>query len=399
MKVEKIGTWGTMWLWIGAAVSIAEIMTGALFAPLGIEEGLTAMLVGRGIGVCILLAAGYVGAKSGRNAMESVEISFGKFGRIGFSVLNVLQLVGWTAVMIVSGASGVALLVESGDPVVKPAGTVGIGVLIALWLFMKASKLIRVNSVIVILLAICCAYVTWRIFTFEGIAHAPLGEMSFGTAVELSVAMPLSWIPLIADYSKEGKNPVRSNLVGALSYGVGGFWMSAVGLASAVYTGYADVAALMGYMGLGAIGFFIVVLSTVTTTYLDVKSGVISYGSVSKVPGEKTTGLAIILLGVGIALFADEALYINFLYYIGSCFAPMVGVMLTDYFLLRNTEPKGKALMLRNTLVWLTGFVGYRYLIEASHVGFDTPIGISIPVIFGVGVLAYVSGRVFSGGR
>ena len=44
--------------------------------------------------------------------------------------------------------------------------------------------------------------------------------MSFGAAVELAVAMPLSWLPLISDYTREAKQPVKATAVSAIVYGL-----------------------------------------------------------------------------------------------------------------------------------------------------------------------------------
>ena len=46
------------------------------------------------------------------------------------------------------------------------------------------------------------------------------GLIWFGAAVELSVAMPLSWLPLISDYTREAKEPVKAAAVSAVTYGI-----------------------------------------------------------------------------------------------------------------------------------------------------------------------------------
>ncbi|HOE57637.1 MAG TPA: cytosine permease, partial [Bacillota bacterium] len=94
-------------LWFGAAISIAEILTGGLLAPLGFKSGLTAIIVGHIIGTAILILGGIIGAETRLPSIMSTGISFGKYGAYLFSVLNVLQLLGWTAVMIISGARSV----------------------------------------------------------------------------------------------------------------------------------------------------------------------------------------------------------------------------------------------------------------------------------------------------
>ena len=91
-------------IWFGAGVSIAEILTGTYLAPLGMSKGLAAIVIGHIIGCIMLFLAGVIGGRERLSAMESVKLSFGQKGGLLFSILNVLQLVGWTAIMIYDGA-------------------------------------------------------------------------------------------------------------------------------------------------------------------------------------------------------------------------------------------------------------------------------------------------------
>ena len=92
-------------IWFGAGVSIAEILTGTYFSSLGFQKGLAAILIGHVIGCVMLFLAGVIGGKSRLSAMETVKSSFGNKGGQFFAILNVLQLVGWTAIMIYDGYS------------------------------------------------------------------------------------------------------------------------------------------------------------------------------------------------------------------------------------------------------------------------------------------------------
>lgn len=83
---------------------MSEILTGTYFAPLGIKTGLFAILIGHIIGGILLFLAGYLGAKTRNNAMETVAVSFGRKGNLPFSVLNILQLAGWLAILNYDGA-------------------------------------------------------------------------------------------------------------------------------------------------------------------------------------------------------------------------------------------------------------------------------------------------------
>ena len=91
-------------IWFGAGVSLAEILTGTSFAPLGFTKGLLAIIIGHIIGCGMMFFAGFIGGKTRKSAMETVKMSFGSTGALLFAVLNILQLVGWTAIMIYDGA-------------------------------------------------------------------------------------------------------------------------------------------------------------------------------------------------------------------------------------------------------------------------------------------------------
>ena len=103
MNEKRTGLFENGLIWFGAGVSIAEILTGTYLAPLGMGKGLAAILIGHIIGCLMLFLAGVIGGRVRKSAMETVKMSFGQKGSILFAVLNVLQLVGWTAIMIYDG--------------------------------------------------------------------------------------------------------------------------------------------------------------------------------------------------------------------------------------------------------------------------------------------------------
>ena len=117
-------------IWFGAGVSIAEILTGTYFAPLGFGKGLLAVLIGHVIGCILLFLAGLIGGTARKSAMETVKMSFGQKGSLLFSILNILQLVGWTAIMIYDGALAANGVLSAG----KWIWCLVIGFLIVVWI-------------------------------------------------------------------------------------------------------------------------------------------------------------------------------------------------------------------------------------------------------------------------
>ena len=148
-----------------------------------------------------------------------------------------------------------------------------IGALIVLWIFIGITNLGKINTIAMAALFILTLVLCKLIF-FDGGTALAIGEeaMSFGAAVELSVAMPLSWLPLISDYTREAKEPVKATAVSAIIYGLVSCWMYVIGMGAAIYTGESDIAQIMVKAGLGIAGLLIIVFSTVTTTFLDAYS-------------------------------------------------------------------------------------------------------------------------------
>lgn len=80
MEEKRTSVFENGLIWFGAAVSIAEILTGTYFAPLGFAKGLWATLAGHIIGCMMLFFAGLIGGKVRKSSMETAKMSFGRKG-------------------------------------------------------------------------------------------------------------------------------------------------------------------------------------------------------------------------------------------------------------------------------------------------------------------------------
>lgn len=375
-------------LWFGAALSIAEIFTGTLFAPLGFEQGVIAILLGHIIGGLLFFLAGLIGANTRRSAMETVRIGFGHQGASGFALANVLQLIGWTTVMIITGAAA--------TDAILPWGTITwsliIGGLIILWLVLGYSNLTRLNLVAVGLLFCLTIWLSFIIFDPSSALVGALQltddqRLSFGAAVELAAAMPLSWLPLVSDYTRTAKRPVAATVVSTLTYSVVSIWMYVIGLGSAIYAGETDIAAVMLKTGLGLWPLLIIIFATVTTTYLDAFSAGVSFVSIFPNLSEKATAISLTVLGIILAILVPMTEYENFLFLIGSVFTPMIAILFTQYFLLKQ-DASGRKFYLPNLILWLVGFILYRNVMT-----YETPLGTTFPVMIVIALLTYIVGR------
>ena len=371
MKEKRTSIFENGLIWFGAGVSLAEILTGTAFASLGFQKGILAIIIGHIIGCTMLFLAGVIGGKTRRSAMETVKMSFGQNGGVFFSFLNVLQLVGWTAIMIYDGALAADGVLNTG----RWVWCLVIGALIIVWILVGITNLGKVNTIAMAALFIL-TLVLCKVIFFSGAAgNVDTSEaMSFGAAVELAVAMPLSWLPLISDYTREAEEPVKATAVSAVVYGIISCWMYVIGMGAAIYTGEYDIAQIMVKAGLGIAGLLIIVFSTVTTTFLDAYSAGISAESVFSKLNGKYAAVAVTVIGTVGAIVYPMDNITDFLYLIGSVFAPMIAIQIADFFILKRADSLSDAIDVTNIVIWIVGFVLYRYLM-----GVDIPVGNTLP--------------------
>ena len=375
-------------IWFGAAVSIAEIQTGTYFASLGFSKGLLAILLGHIIGCAMLFFAGLIGGKARKSAMETTKMSFGGKGSVLFSVLNIVQLIGWTGIMIYDGSLAANAILSIGGWI----WSIIIGALIILWILIGIKNLGIVNTISMSALFILTIILSFVIFG-KGKMHSIDGEaMSFGAAVELSVAMPLSWLPLISDYTRTAKRPVCATAVSAAVYGVVSCWMYIIGMSAAIGMGTSDIAQISLRAGLGVVGLLIIVFSTVTTNFLAAHSAGVSGEVVGESFSKKINGkyisVVVVIVGTIAAILYPMDNIEEFLYLINSVFAPMIAVMIADFFFNKKRRAV-KEWDWANLAVWLIGLILYRALM---HV--DIIIGYTLPDIVITAVLCMVVHRI-----
>lgn len=384
---QKVSTFSQILLWFGAAVSIAEIMTGALLAPLGLVQGIWAIIIGHVIGGAILFPAGLIGAKTGLSAAESVRISFGKYGSFGFSWINILQLLGWTAIMIINGAKAFdGITNHLWGYQNEKLWCMVIGLLICIWVVISIKNLSKLNTVVMTVLFIFTIILGFTVFKNTSGVIVMEETINFGTAVELNVAMSLSWLPLISDYTRKLEKKITGTLWSVISYFVGSTVMFVIGLGAAIYAGTSDITAILMSAGLGLVALVIVLFSTVTTTFLDVYSAGVSTANLNKKVNEKFAAVIACVVGSLLAMFVPISQYENFLYLIGSVFAPLFAILFVDYFLLHKKDiDPSRSHSIRNIILWVIGFIVYRLLMPYNSI-----IGITLPVMVAMGVICFI---------
>ncbi len=382
-------------LWFGAAISMAEILTGGLLAPYGFKNGLLIIIVGHVIGVTVLALGGIIGSRERLPALASTKISFGLYGSYLFSFCNILQLIGWTAVMIISAARSINLISKelwNFDQIHFYCLILGIVILI--WILSGKTGFKKINVLAVSLLFGLTVILSMVVFKDSKlwVPALPLTGPDWGLGLELNIIMPLSWLPLIADYTRFAKNTKVGFWGGWIGYFIGSSWMYLVGLGSGIVSNNPDPTNLMLATNLGFAALGIVFLATVTTTFLDVYSAGVTFTNIFPRCNEKTVALIVGGIGTVLAVMAPIEQYQNFLYAIGSIFAPLFAVLLTDYFVLKFGKSIDKALLIDwgAITIWVLGIVLYYALLQTHFC-----LGATLPVMIVTGAINLLIKRRF----
>ena len=393
-RERNLKEWDYFLLWAGAAISLSEIWAGGLLVSFGLLAGLGIILLGHLIGNTPLALGGLIGSRHGVPAIVGTRGALGNRGSILPAVLNVVQLVGWTAIMLWIGgqaAAGLAGGAESG-----PWWIVALGVLTTLWALAgsRAWKTLQKIGVVLLLgLSVAMTALALKTYGWRELWAAPAApSMRFMAGLDLVIAMPISWLPLVSDYARYAAVPGRGLRGTWWGYFLVSSWMFAAGLVAALATGSgAPETALMQLMGehrLLVPAVAIVLLSTLTTTFLDIYSNAVSAQSLFPKLGTRPLTALAGIAGTAIALFFDATKYEGFLLYVGAAFCPLFGVVLADYFVLKRGRYVAEDLYrrgrywyaggvnVRAMAAWAAGFGLYRWCAKTDFAG-----GASIPAM------------------
>lgn len=382
---RTLAGWDFFFLWAGAAIAISEVWAGGVLAPLGFWGGLGAIILGHLIGNTPLALGGVLGSDLGIPSMVSVRVAFGRGGSYLASILNLIQLLGWTAIMIIICAQSLEVITQA----VWSYSSLKLWILLAglgstVWALVGSSWWKWMERIAVVALCILSLFMTYTV-----LAEYPLsqligargdGSLPFGAGLDLVIAMPISWLPLAADYSRFARKSKTAFWGTWWGYFIAGCWMYFLGLSVALATGRSDPIPAMIALGFSSVAFAIVLFSTFTTTFLDIYSSAVSFLNLQPKIREK---VATLIFGVGgtlLALIFPMNRYESFLLLIGAVFVPLFGVVLFDYFIYRKRKVdlediyQGRMINWKAVLSWAVGVLVYElFLYLFPFVGASIP--------------------------
>ncbi|MGB8158825.1 MAG: cytosine permease [Nitrososphaeraceae archaeon] len=377
-------------LWSSLGVGLLVFSAGSFLSDASFVDAFLAILIGSVGGSILLALAGKIGSDNAIPSLVSMRPSFGIRGSYLPAALNVVQLLGWTIFEITIMSTAAHILVGKIIPfyvwtiifgsIITLMGLIGPLAVVRQWLEKFAIWAVYASSIIIIIILLLSDKLSILLSTHGN-------GMSFFTSLDIVIAMPVSWMPLAADYNRFAKN---SN--SAFKATMIGFAMTNVLFyLGGVLLGTSDIIIIIGAIQSMLFGFLMLVLIVDETdnTFADVYSAAVSSQNIFPKLDQRVLIIGFTAFCVIMANIIPIAEYQTFLLLIGAVFVPLFGVVLSDYYILKRFHYSHDALFNKNTnkigypafVAWSLGVLVYYLLSSLSPIYMpDLPqIGATIP--------------------
>ena len=394
-------------LWSSLGVGLLVFSAGSFLSSARFADAIFAIIIGSVAGSFLLALAGKIGSDNAVPSLISMRPSFGIQGSYIPAILNVMQLIGWTIFEIMIMSKAAEMLVNGIIPYY--AWAIIIGSFIALlgiagpltvikrWIG-KFSIWIVYGSTAIILLSLLTSGNLSKILSASTMTASTtsITTMSFFTALDLVIAMPISWMPLVADYNRfahNSKGAFRGTLVG---FSVTNILFYFGGL----LLGRSDVVAIISVIQSLFFGFLLLVLlaDEADNAFADVYSAAVSAQNIFHKVNQRYLIIGFTAISTILAILVPISEYQTFILLIGAVFVPLFGVVLSDYYIVKhqkydvkNTMYGKDALRIGSPAIisWAFGVLMYYLLSSLSPIYIPqlSAAGATIPSLVGSSLL------------
>jgi nucleobase:cation symporter-1, NCS1 family len=378
---RTLGLFDQTVLWGNLGVSLLVLVIGALLVPaLSLRDALLAILVGGVIGNAMVGAAGLIGADARVPSMVLLRAPLGRRGSYVPTTLNALQCLGWaTFELIIIAAAASALSDELFGFEAKAAWTIFFGILAAAFALLGpvgfVRRVLRRFGVWIVIASL--VYLSWWALTEADLGalwDAPAqGGSSFWLGVDLVIAITVSWVPLVSDYTRFSRDRRSAFWGSGGGYFIGGTWMLMLGVFIVLTRGISDpveIPPAVAAAGLAAaLALLAVTLDETDEAFANVYSAAVSLQNVFSHAPQRVLIACVAALATAGALLVELRNYESFLLLLGSFFVPLFGVLLADWLrsgarYTRSQIFNAPAWRPELLLAWLVGFALYHWLHE-----------------------------------
>jgi nucleobase:cation symporter-1, NCS1 family len=405
-RLRVLGLFDTFLLWTNLGISIL-VLVSAAYLDLSLKQALLATLVGGVIGNAMLGVAALIGADARVPAMVLQRAPLGRRGSYLATSLNVLQCLGWATFELIIIASAASALSD------RAFGFEALwfwklifGALATALALLGPIGFVRrfVRKFAIWAVAASIAYLAWWIP-----AHSDLHGLwsssgnhdgSFFAGMDLIIALSVSWIPLVADYTRFSTGRRAAFWGAGLGYLFPTLFQFGFGAILVLsHPSISDPVDVLTTIAAGGVASFLALLAlTVDETdeaFANVYSTAMSLQNFVPAFSQRALIVGCAVISTAGALSFNLTQYPQFLYLLGAFFVPLFGVLLADWIqrgmsYTREDVFGGPAFRPAMIGSWLCGFALYEWLAQSQDLGFwtnflgklhplDSQIGASLP--------------------
>jgi putative hydroxymethylpyrimidine transporter CytX len=375
-------------LWMNLGISITLPVVGAFLVPaLSFRAALLAIVVGALIGNLMLAAAARIGAETGAPTMVTYRGPLGLQGSYLPTIFNVMQNIGWGAFELYLISAVMAGLFDR----YTNHG------LRALWVvvFGAVCILMAVGGPIAVVRRYLRRYAVWAVIASSGYltiymlttyhlgafwsAPGKGGFPSFWGGVDLVISLPVSWVPLVADYTRFARTGRSAFWGTGIGYFLAHVWFFFIGVLLVLGHPAADPSKPAAFVGallaipVGWLAMLILAVDETDEAFANIYSGSVSIQNAFPRVSQRALSIAIGVVCAALALVVNLVNYENFLLLLGALFVPLFGVLFSDYFILRRGRkgadlygPGAGGLRIPALVSWVVGFFAYNWINPGS---------------------------------
>lgn len=372
--VDHLGMWGNLGVSLLGFTGAIYVLIPTGGAAMSLAAALTALVLGTVLGTLGVAAAGVPGAHTGSPAMVLLRGLFGARASYVPTVLNVVQLLGWTTFELVTISTALHQ-VTPGVPrwiyvIVGGAITTVLALYPLGWI-----RMLRRYVTVAVVAAMLYLLVQLLRNPLPALGHGTWG--GFWIAVDTVVGVAVSFVPVTSDYTRNSRSARGAFLGSFVGYSVTQIACYGLGLLTLVTVAKGDPNRIFGsFMAvpLGTLAFAVLTVRELDQSFADTYSTAVSVQNLRPRWDRRVLALVLGVLATVLTLALNINDYENFLILIGSVFVPMLGVLVIDYFLVsRQRWDLGETAPTRWAMVlpWLVGFAVYQ-LINPGYLGWWT---------------------------
>jgi putative hydroxymethylpyrimidine transporter CytX len=375
-------------LWSSLGVGLLVFSAGSFLSGVPFYHALLAIIIGSIGGSVLLSMAGKIGSDTAVPSIIGIRPAFGLYGSYLAAVLNIIQLIGWTTFEILILSKAAEQLTNTNislvwnilfGVIITLLGIFGPLFVVRQWLSKFAIWIVYASSAIIL--------VTLLLQNLPNVLSEESNDMSFFVALDIVIAMPISWMPLVSDYNRFAKSSKGAFIGTLLGFSITNIIFYVGGL----LFGVGDISSIIISIQAILFGFILLVMivDEIDNAFADIYSAAVSSQNIFHNLNQRHLIIGFSGLSTVLAIFVSIEGYEQFLFLVGALFVPLFGVLLTDYFLIKHGKYQHDMMYGNNMTkigytalaAWFAGALTYYLLSQLSPIYLSQlpTIGSTIP--------------------